>query len=213
MPYRSYRITIPVLVEDATNPRALAVHDKVSLTVEANSHHEAVRRLESFWNDHLPIGFSTIRRLAQYPINIMTRLAWVEPNPHYGERVHRHMEGRFEGVDADRGTFQFAPAIEVDGQLTVGREDELPPVAFFGPPFHIPVEDVDHVACRAWRHEVPLDGIADTQHRLVVQVTGHFVPFSYNQNGVELDVPAEYVRPTRDGVDHPHAPSLGHRER
>lgn len=198
MPIRSYRVTIPVLIEDVARPNGLAIHDKLEIIVEAQNGYEAARALERHWNENLPQGLSIIRRFERCPEHMATRIEWTDP-PEHAERVHRHMDGRFDGLDRDRGALRFTTwtdAIVGDVSTVIA-----------GPTFEIPFEDISHVIAVEWHHE-HFEGMDDIQRRLRVSVTGHFSSFNYEGGGVQITVPEAYVsRPYDGGLTYIAGPS------
>lgn len=195
MPFRAFRVNIPVLVEDAHNNHALAVHDKISLIVEAPSQIEAVRRLEAAIAERLPVGFTFMTVTASLQVHLFTRIHWLEPNDTGGERVHRHLDGRYEGVNRETGALRFGTFMEFRTPSTSwdGR-----PTVVIGARFEIPFEDlVDHRVVD-WEHD-EVEGVASDQMRMDVHVSGHFLGVDHDEGGVVLHVTERYVRGVASG--------------
>ncbi len=185
MTIRAYRIRVPVLVEDVNNPNALAVHDRLNVIVEAHSQLEAVRKLESAIVERMPVGFTFMTITETLPMHVYTRIHFLEPNDGEGERVHRHVDGRYDGINRQTGSLRFSPLMNVSTENAHGT--------VIMPTIEIPFDDVrDHRVIQVVR--TPVEGVAADPLRMDVHVTGHFAYTDHSEGGVELHVPERYVR-------------------
>lgn len=188
MPIRAYRINFPVLIEDVDNPRALAVHDKLSVVVEAPSALEAARLLERAWGERLPLGFTFMTLTSALPLHLWTRIHWTELYVEGGERVHRHLDGVYGGIDRDVGALRFSPIMRVhaNGEVREAVSDNVFVIPFDNLTDHRVVEEAHGL----------LEGVSDVQQRMDVHVSGLFQFVTYDEGGVHLETPTAYLAVT-----------------
>lgn len=187
MPTRAWRIHIPVLIEDAVKPSALAIPDKISILVEAPSALEAARRLERALAERLPQRFTFMSWASELPTNLLTRLQWNEPGHPDGEPWLRHVDGRFEGVNRERGTVRFATLLNI----AMNGQDEgvvVIPDSYFDVPF----ENFTEYQLEPWSH-AHVEGLSDDQRRLNALVSGSFELLTRDEDGVSFEIPERYV--------------------
>jgi hypothetical protein len=184
MPYRAFRVTIPVLVEDANNGHALAVQDKIALIVEAHDQVDAVRRLERAIADRLPVGFTFLTVTTSLPMHAAMRVDWWEQEGPDAASFRRVLDGRYEGVNRENGSLRFTSltVFTTEARTTVGTSRT----------FEIPFEDLHEHQVDSWTHN-DHELIASDQIRLSIHVAGHFEFVDHNEGGVEMHMPVRYV--------------------
>lgn len=191
MPIRPYRITIPILIEDVDHPNALAVHDKLEIIIEQENPYLAARALEHHWNN-LPMEYTIGQRLQRYPDGMGLRVEWPDPHlvPEGATRINHHMDGRYDGIDRERGLLRFTTWADYDVGGVISCGD--------GPTFEIPFENIRSVSDDPWEHD-HYAGVDDVQRRIRVQVSGYFTAIRYDSGGIVLNALDRYIPRLHDG--------------